>query len=194
MGRYSALPGACRRVVCALALAAFIPLVALPATASAATMKTDSQHLIPTVTYKYRIIDRVNQGNHTGDWRVCGVGINNTGIKGVTFTCTETVSTTTSFTLTGSYTPEEVSGAMGFNIQRSYTFSTALGLSVPLPAHTEAQIQFGIYYTQFHGEMEKQTCVHTLITTCGPWENEHPVTVQRAISPAVRATGEKHYP
>jgi hypothetical protein len=66
------------------------------------------------------------------------------------------------------------------------------GLSVPLPKHTEAQIQFGIYYGQFRGEMQKQECVHTLTTTCFPWEDGHWETVQNAIAPAVRATGEKH--
>jgi hypothetical protein len=175
-----------------LILAGLVALATVIATAAPAAAA--SPDFVPLVTYNYRIINKVSQGNHTGDWKVCGVGINNTSISGVTFTCTESVSTTTSFTLTSSYTVAEVSSAIGFNIERSYTFSTSLGLTVPLPPHTQAQIEFGIYYTQFHGTMETQRCVTTAIKVCGPWGSGSPVTVQKAIAPAVRATNEKHYP
>jgi hypothetical protein len=191
--RFSALSRSWKKVLCASAAAVFIPLMALPATALAATTKSASPQLIPTVSYKYRIVSKTSQGTHTGDWKVCGVGINDTSLTQVTFTCTETVTASTSLSLSGGYSPEEVSASIGFNIQVSYTFSRALGLAVGLPPHIEAQIQFGIYYTQYRGEMEKQTCVHTLITSCGPWEDGHWVTVQHAIAPAVRATGEKRY-
>jgi hypothetical protein len=181
-------------VLYAAAAAVFVPLVALPATASAATMKGAAPQLVPHVTYNYRMVGKTYQGRHAGDWKPCGLGINDTSLKSVNLTCTETRTASTSASLSGGYSPKEASGSVGFNIQVSYTFSKALGLTAgPLPPHTEAEIEFGIDYQQYRGEMEKQTCIHANITICGPWQDGHWVTVQHAIEPAVIATGEKKY-
>lgn len=156
-----------------------------------AAVAATSTPKVPVRYYEYRFIDKKYEGRHTGDWRVCGHGVNATNINGVTFTCTETVTVTTTSTITGGYTDKEISGSIGFSVSVSYAWSRALGMTVALPKHTQADIDFGIYYGRFHGGMEKRLCVYPS-DYCGHWSKPSWVTVQHAVSPAIGAFHERH--
>jgi hypothetical protein len=181
------------RLLCILASA--MPLILIPGIAQAGisarhTAAVSSTPRVPVRYYQYRAIDKTYEGRHTGDWRVCGHGVNATNINGVTFTCSESVTVTTTESVTGGYTVTEISGSMGFSISVSYAYSTSLGLTVPLPKHTQANIDFGIYYSRYRAGMEKRLCVYPS-DTCLPWSRPSWVTVQRAIAPAIGAFNER---
>lgn len=169
-------------------MAAAITGVALiPGSAAIAATGTPK---IPVRYYEYRAVDKKYEGRYTGDWRVCGHGVNATDVNGVTFTCTETVTVTTTATITGGYTDSEISTSVGFSISRSYAYSRALGLTVPLPKHTQANIDFGIYYSRYHAGMERRLCVYPG-DSCLAWGKPSWVTVQRSIASAIGAFSER---
>ena len=164
-------------------------IVAIPPAASAATSSRQAPQPGTSSYYKYRAINKTFKGYFSGDWRVCGHGVNATGINGVTFTCTETVTSTTTVTTTATYTAKEISTAIGFSIARAYTYSQSLGLTVPLPAHKQANIDFGIYYARYRAGIERRYCIAPS-NYCLPWSGPTYLTEQHAIAPAIGAFNE----
>jgi hypothetical protein len=181
-----------RVAACTAAVAAGLTILAMavPSAASAATSSRQAPRIGSNPYYKYRAVNKTFEGDFSGDWRVCGHGVNATGIKGVSFTCTETVTSTTTVTTTATYTAKEISTAIGFSIARAYTYSQALGLTVPLPAHKQANIDFGIYYAKYRAGIERQYCLAPS-NECLPWSGPTYVIEQYAIAPAIGAFDEK---
>ena len=97
------------------------------------------------------------------------------------------MSSSTTVQANATYTAKDISTALGFQISHTYTYSTTLGLSVPLPAHKQANIDFGTYYEKVYSGLETRLCYDT---TCEAWSTPTYFTEEKALAPAIEATDE----
>jgi hypothetical protein len=180
------------------AVAAAVPL-GLIAASGAAMAATSGQHISPPgpgtyVYFNYRAVNVQNQGNFSGDWTLCGHGINDTN-NNATFTCTETVTSSTTVQVNATYTAADISTALGFSISHTYTYSTSLGLTITLNPDTQADIDFGTYYAKIYAGIENQRCVISISGThCYAWSSPTYMTEQKALSPAIKGGNVQPYP
>jgi hypothetical protein len=179
-------------VAVCVALGTLLGTVAIPAVAEASVMSViHDSAASPGVPIQgspqYRAVNVKNEGDVTGNLVICGHGVNDTSINGVTFTCSETVSSSTTVQANATYTAKDISTALGFSISHTYTYSTTLGLSVPLPAHKQANIDFGTYYEKVYSGLETRLCYDT---TCEAWSAPTYFTEEKALAPAIEATDE----
>ena len=170
--------GMSRRLVARLTAAVMVGGAALlftPAAANAAT----PQDVIYTV--QYQVVNKTRIGEYSTSWTTC-LHVAKSSV--VTHpSCTYNVSVSTHVEASGGANSETLSAGFGFGV--SVTYSYGYGISVDVPAKTAGNIQVGVYYWKWSGELQQRTC-HTPGSICTGWGNVAKVAVEQAISPAVR--------
>ena len=150
-------------------------LMFTPAVANAAT----PQDIIYTV--QDRVVSKVRIGEYSTDWTTC-LHIAKSSVM-THPSCTYNVAVATHVEASGGVTDGTLSSGFGFGV--SVTYSYGYGVSVDVPAKTAGNIQVGVYYWKWSGELQERTC-HTPGITCSGWGNVAKVAVEQAISPSVR--------
>jgi hypothetical protein len=155
--------------------------LALPAAPALAAQTNQDDHAIQSalVYQEIRMVSKTREGTASGDWRHC-IYVSASSVE-THPSCDVNVTVSASFTLSGGYSPEQVSEAVGFNI--SYSTSYGYGLSADVPARTTGYIDIGLHYTVYRVGTQRRTCVTP--GPCGSWSGTSYQTVQDVLAPTL---------
>lgn len=150
--------------------------IALPAS----TAFAQSAHAAVVPITQYQTTYNVNQGDHSGDWTICG------HVSEAPYTqpasCTESVSVSTGVSGNIGYSIPEISASAGFNVSVSVSVGQSFNTGVMVKPGGSGNYDAGIWYDQHEIGLSHRTC-NPNTGTCGPWSPVDNIIVQDYIAP-----------
>jgi hypothetical protein len=128
---------------------------------------------------QYQTVYNHNQGNHSGDWTICGYVTKASYTQ--TASCNQTVSVSTTITGNIGYSISKISASVGFSVSHTTSVSQGFTTGVTVKPGGFGDYDAGIYYDQHEIGLRHRTC-NPNTGTCGPWSRVDNITVQRFIT------------
>src|SRR4051794_36238692 len=154
----------------ALAAAAVVTLlVTMPGLSWASAPANGGATVVPQdVVYRteHRLVNKTYIGDTTSHWKTC-LHVAKSAVR-THPSCSFNVTVSTSVEVSGGFSDGTLSAGFGFDVSVSYSYG--YGITVDVPAHTAGDIQVGVYYYQYWGDIQTRTCV-VQNGSCTPWSS-----------------------